>query len=237
MTQHESARQAGPAVRDVRVWDLGVRVFHWALVLLVIAAFLTVKFADKLGSNGLTYHAWCGYAILTLLVFRIVWGFIGGTHARFTSFVRGPGAVIGYMKGMFSRAGHAVSAGHNPMGGLSVVAMLAVLLFQAGSGLMVNDEDYAFEGPLYKWAGKELSDKLTSLHHFNEKIIIALVMLHLAAIIFYRIYHRTNLVTPMITGSRPMAGGEDARGGSPTAAVILLAACAAGVYFLVNAAK
>ena len=221
------------AERDAPVWDLGVRCFHWALVLLVITSFVTVK----IGGNAITYHSWSGYAILTLLVFRIVWGFVGGTQARFASFIRGPGAVIAYLKVMFDRSRHQTSLGHNAMGALSVVAMLVALLFQAVSGLFVND-DIAFEGPLYKWVGKELSDKLSALHQLNEKIIIALVILHIAAILFYLLYHKENLVRPMITGVKRVAGDfGTSRHGSALLAAILLAAAGAGVYLLVNAAK
>lgn len=240
MTERDPDYKLAREEQPVPVWDLGVRVFHWALVLLVITSFVTMKAATKIGANAMTYHAWAGYAILTLLLFRIVWGFVGGTHARFASFIRGPGAVIAYMKGMFDRAGHKQSAtlGHNAMGGLSVVAMLLVLLFQAGSGLFTNVEDYGFEGPLYKWVGKELSDKLTSLHHFNEKFIIALVILHIAAILFYLLFHKENLVRPMVTGVKRVAGNvAQSRHGSAALALVLLAASGIGVYFLVNAAK
>lgn len=232
MAAQQQDHQGTLVEREVRVWDIGVRVFHWALVILVVTAFVTAK----IGGNAITYHAWCGYAILTLLVFRVIWGFVGGTHARFTDFVRGPGAVIGYLRTMSSKSRHGKFAGHNPMGGLSVLAMLAVLLFQAGSGLFVND-DIAFEGPLYKWAGKELSDRLMGWHHFNEKIILLLVVVHVAAIVFYKVFHKENLVTPMITGRKRMSGAEDARGGASLVAAVLLAASAVGVYFLVNAAK
>lgn len=85
------------AERDVPVWDLGVRFFHWALLILVVTSFVTIK----VGGAAFKYHMWSGYAILALLMFRIVWGFVGGTHARFTSFVRGPGAVIAALKSMF----------------------------------------------------------------------------------------------------------------------------------------
>jgi cytochrome b len=220
--------------RDVPVWDLGVRGFHWALLLLVVTAFITVK----IGGTALTYHTWCGYGILALLVFRILWGFVGGTQARFATFVRGPGAVVGALKAMLDRSRHDSSVGHNALGALSVLAMLAALLFQACSGLFVNDEDFAFEGPLYKWAGKELSDKLTSLHHLNEKVIIALVILHLAAIAFYYFFHKENLVRPMITGFKRMRGNvAQSRHGSTVLAVCLLAASGVGVYVLLNAAK
>jgi cytochrome b len=220
--------------REVPVWDLGVRAFHWLLVILVVTSFVTVK----IGGNALTYHAWSGYAVLALLVFRILWGFVGGTQARFASFVCGPGAVISYLKGMFNRTHHPISLGHNALGALSVVAMLLVLLFQAVSGLFVNDEDFAFEGPLYKWAGKELSDRITGLHHFNEKIIIALVLMHIAAIAFYFFYHKENLVRPMFTGYKRVRGAiAHSRHGSTVLAAILVALSGVGVYFLVNAAK
>lgn len=227
----ESANTASD--RTVPVWDLGVRFFHWALVACVVTSFVTIK----IGGNAMTYHVWSGYAILTLLLFRILWGFAGGTHARFASFVRGPGAVIAYLKGMFARHEHPAPPGHNPVGALSVLAMLAVLLFQATSGLFTND-DIAFEGPLYKWVGKELSDKLTHWHHFNEKVIILLVLLHLAAIAFYFFRHKDNLVRPMVTGVKRVFGyGGESRHGSTGLAVALLAACGGVVYFVVNAAK
>ncbi len=221
------------AERDIPVWDMGVRFFHWALVVLVVTSFVTVK----IGGNAMTYHVWSGYAILTLLIYRILWGVAGGTHARFTSFIRGPGAVIAYMKGMFDRKQHGSSLGHNPMGALSVVAMLLVLLFQAGSGLFVND-DIAFEGPLYRFVGKEVSDKLMSLHQLNQRIIIGLVALHFAAIAFHWFYHRENLVRPMITGVKRVAGAVgNSRHGSTLLALVLLGLSAAAVYSLLNAAK
>ena len=191
---------AAPPVNHVPVWDLGVRLFHWALVLLVVGAVVFIKI-DKM-----QYHSWCGYGILTLLIFRILWGFVGGTHARFASFIAGPGKVLAYMKGMFSRDGHESGLGHNPVGALSVLAMLLVFLFQACSGLFTNDEDFAFDGPLYKWVGKDLSDKITSLHRLNEWVIYALVGVHIAAIAFYALFHKENLVRPMLTGYRKVEG-------------------------------
>lgn len=217
----------------VKVWDLGVRFFHWALVILVGTSFVT----GKIGGNAITYHSWSGYAILSLLVFRILWGFVGGTQARFTTFVKGPAACIGYVKGMFNRDRHQSTLGHNAVGGLSVLAMLLALLFQAGSGLFVND-DIAFEGPLVAWVGKELSDKISSLHRLNQKAILALIALHLSAIAFYFFYHKENLVKPMFTGVKRVAGAvADSRHGSAALAAVLLAVCGGGVYLLVNAAK
>lgn len=233
MARRDPEFKFAPQEREVPVWDLGVRFFHWALLILVVTSFVTVK----IGGNALTYHAWSGYAILTLLLFRITWGFVGGTQARFISFIKGPAACIGYLKGMFKRDRHETTLGHNAVGGLSVLAMLLALLFQAVSGLFVND-DIAFEGPLYKWAGKELSDQLMSLHKLNEKVIIALVILHLSAIAFYFFYHRENLVKPMITGvKRVTVNVAESRHGSAVLAIVLVALSAGGVYFLVNAAR
>lgn len=233
MTRRDPEFKFTPEARDIPVWDLGVRFFHWALVALVITSFITAK----IGGNAITYHSWSGFAILALLIFRILWGVVGGTQARFTSFIRGPAACIAYLRVMFSRERHGTTLGHNALGALSVVAMLAALLFQAISGLFVND-DIAFEGPLYKWAGKELSDKLMGWHHFNVKIIIALVVLHLAAIAFYFFYHKENLVKPMLTGVKRVTGAvAESRFGSPLLAIVLVAASGTGVYFLVNAAK
>ncbi|HEY4374581.1 MAG TPA: cytochrome b/b6 domain-containing protein [Burkholderiales bacterium] len=230
------AFQFAPQEYHVPVWDLGVRFFHWALVLLVTGSVVTIKMGK------LDLHVWCGYGVLALLIFRILWGFIGGTHARFGSFIAGPGKVFAYMKGMFSREGHESGLGHNPVGALSVLAMLLVLLFQAVSGLFTNDEDFSFEGPLYKWAGNALSNTLTSLHRANQWVIYALVALHVLAILFYALVHRENLVKPMISGYRKISGRIDdaaatSRHGSALAAVIVLALAAVAVYFLVNAVK
>ena len=228
--------QSAATHTEVPVWDIGVRLFHWSLVTLVIAAIVTVK----IGGNAMTYHSWCGYAILTLVLFRILWGFVGGTNARFVSFVTGPGQVIAYMKTMFRRDHATVDGsthGHNPMGALSVLAMLAALLFQAGSGLFVND-DILFEGPLSSWVGKVWSDRITGWHKFNEKIIYVLVATHIAAIFFYLLYKTDNLISPMISGVKKVTGKvTPVRAGSPALAVVLLAVSAGVVYALVNAVK
>ena len=230
------SHHSGATGQDVQVWDIGVRLFHWGLVTLVIAAVVTVK----IGGNAIPYHSYCGYGILTLVLFRILWGFAGGTNARFFSFITGPGKVIAYFKTMFKRdhhVGEGSTHGHNPMGALSVLAMLAALLFQAVSGLFVND-DILFEGPLYAWVGKDLSDKITGWHKFNEKIIILLVVTHLAAIFFYLFYKKDNLISPMVTGVKKVTGNVPAlRPGSAALAAVLLGVSAAAVTVLVNAVK
>ena len=228
MTERDPSFQFAPEVRQIEVWDFGVRLFHWSLVLLMIGSVVTIKLGK------IEYHTWCGYCILMLVLFRILWGFAGGTYARFTTFVKGPSAVIAYLKGMLGGAKE-TTLGHNPMGALSVLAMLAAILFQASSGLFTNSDDFSFEAALYKWVGKDLSDKITSLHRLNQNVLYALVALHLCAIAFYLLVKKQNLVTPMITGSTTATGEAPAvRRGSAAVALVLFAVCAGFVVWLVK---
>ena len=202
----------------IRVWDLPTRAFHWLLVVCVVAAFVTVK----IGGNAMVWHGRIGLAVVGLLVFRIVWGFAGSTYARFASFVRGPAAIRAYLRGDWQ------GEGHNPLGALSVLALLGVLLALVSTGLFAND-DIAFEGPLYALVGKELSDRARGIHHLFEPLILLLVFLHVAAIAFYVRVRKETLVMPMITGWRE-GSGESARGGGPVAFVVAVAIALAAVY-------
>lgn len=215
----------------ILVWDLPLRLFHWSLVLLVLVSWVSVT----IGGNAMQIHLLSGYAVLTLLLFRILWGFLGSHHARFSSFARGPAAVVQYLRAL-RRNEASPHLGHNPAGGWSAIAMLAVLLLQGGTGLFAND-DIATEGPLAKLVSKSLSDRITGIHHLNIKLLYVLIGLHLSAIAFYYFRKRENLVKPMFTGFKEAAAGRGdtapSRGKSWLAAV-LLAACAGGVYLLVN---
>ena len=216
--------------RPVLVWDLPTRLFHWLLVALVAVSFAT----GKIGGNAMLYHEWCGEAILALLMFRVVWGFIGSSPSRFRTFLAGPAAVLRYVLTLFRReADHHLS--HNPLGGWSVMAMLLVLLIQAGTGLFAND-DIATAGPLYKWVSKAASDRLTSIHHLNHDLIIILVAVHIAAVLFHLIYKKENLILPMITGIKQREGDfGEATARQPLWLAGLVGAAAAGaVYFLVK---
>jgi cytochrome b len=209
----------------VRVWDLPTRLFHWALALLVVFSFVTAKIGGALTE----WHPRSGYAILTLLVFRLLWGFAGSRYARFASFVRGPAAVAAYLRTGIS------AAGHNPLGALSVVAMLAALLVQAGTGLFATD-DIASEGPLFKHVSNAAGALLTRVHRFNEKVLIALVALHVGSIAYYFIVRRTNLVMPMLTGDQLADHARAARDDPAMRlrAALLLAIAAAWVAYVVN---
>jgi len=225
-----------PRVR-VGVWDLPTRLFHWTLVLLVVTSVVTGQFDSALGPGALEWHRRSGLAILGLLVFRLAWGFAGGTHARFASFLRGPRAVAGYARSLLAREAAAEPAGHNPLGGWSVVAMLAALATQAATGLFLVQEDYAFEGPLARHVSRAVSDRLGAVHEANFYVIAALVTLHIAAIVFYTVVKRQDLVGAIITGDKRLEAGresEASRGGGGVAATAIAIAAAAAVWALVS---
>lgn len=184
-----------PDGRSVPVWDLPTRVFHWALAALVLLNIVS----GKIGGNTLMeYHMLSGYAILALILFRVAWGFVGGRHARFASFVRGPGAVVRYFGQAFR--GGAKWLGHNPAGGWSVLLMLALLASQAGSGLFAND-DILVEGPLMKLVEKSTSDYLTWIHYLGSNALIAVIAVHVAVVVFHRI-KGDDLIAAMFTGRK-----------------------------------
>lgn len=204
----------------IKVWDLPLRVFHWALVVCIIGSFVT----ENLGGNAMEWHGRCGLAILGLLTFRLVWGFVGPTPARFASFLRGPAAIRAYLQGRWR------GVGHSPLGALSVVALLATLLALSLTGLFAND-DILFEGPLYRLVDKELSDRITSIHKWFEPVILTLVGLHLAAIAFYGWVKKQPLVRAMITGwgEGEQIAAAPSTGGGPLAFLFAVAVAVAVV--------
>lgn len=199
----------------ILVWDWPTRLFHWALVACVIGAFITAKIGGKL----MIWHGRIGLVILGLLVFRVIWGFVGSTYARFTRFVRGPEVIQAYLRGKWQ------GQGHNPLGAMSVLALLGVLILQAASGLFAND-DIAYEGYLYALVGNELSTRLTGIHHLLEKLLLMLVAAHLGAIAFHTYVRKHNLVRPMMDGHAEGRPDEAARGGGNAA--LIAAALIAG---------
>jgi cytochrome b len=207
--------------RRILIWDLPTRLFHWLLVLLIAAAFVT----GLQGGNLMVWHGRIGLLILGLLVFRLAWGVLGSTYARFGQFIRGPGAVLDYLRG------HWRGVGHSPLAALSVIALLALLLFQSLSGLVSND-DIAFRGPLYVLVAKDTSDWLTSLHRQNIWLIGALIALHLTAVLFYTFVRKDNLIRPMIDGHRQVADPSipGATGGGWLGLLLALALAAGAVW-------
>ena len=225
MTELEAPR------RPLRVWDLPVRLFHWTLVVLLVVSFTTAQ----IGGNALQYHEWSGFAILTLVLFRLLWGFAGSTYARFTAFVSGPRAALSYARSLI-RGGSIFYAGHNPLGGWMIVLLLVSLLVQAGTGLFAND-DIMIEGPLARHVSKDVSDLLTRVHHLNFNVLLALVVAHVGAALFYLRVKRDNLILPLVTGSKQVpqdSPAQERRGGPLWLAAVLLAASAGAVWIVIR---
>ncbi len=229
MQPAEFNQQGGKSGFDrIRVWDLPTRLFHWMLVVLVGTSFVTAA----VGGNAMQYHERCGYTILTLLLFRLVWGFVGSRPSRFSSFVRGPSAVTTYAAALLGGESKSY-LGHNPLGGWSVIAMLLALFVQAGTGLFANDE-IATQGPLFVWVSNQTSSLLTRIHTFNQGVIVALVCIHVCAILFYLLFKHENLIMPMITGVKQWAGNAaEAVAGRTWMAIVIAALSAIAVFLLV----
>jgi cytochrome b len=224
---HGYSNQSG----SITVWDLPVRLFHWALVGLITLSVVTAE----IGGNAMQYHEWSGFTILTLVLFRVLWGFVGGTHARFADFLRGPHTVLAYAASLL-RGPPRFIAGHNPLGGWMVIALLACLLVQAGTGLFAND-DVMLEGPLAKHVSKHASDVLSEIHEANFVVLATLAAVHVAAALFYLLVKRDNLILPMFTGRKQAPAGTVVRlgrGGSLWLAAVLVALCALAVWMVIR---
>lgn len=184
----------------IRVWDLPIRLFHWLLVVCIIGSLISVN----IGGNAIQWHAYFGYSILTLLVFRIVWGFVGSKHARFLSFMPSPKSLLNYLQGKSPRF-----LGHNPIGALSVFALLFVLSVQVTTGLFVDDE-IAFQGPFAQYVSNATISFLSQIHESNQVVIYTLIAIHIAAILYYRKFKGEDLIKPMINGDKEIDPSEEA---------------------------
>lgn len=186
---------AGSAPETVKLWDPLLRGFHWLLAVFVVAAWGLGQF----GPLVMTLHFWCGYMIIALLAFRLVWGFVGPPSARFASFLRGPKETLAYIRTLPARE-PSHWRGHNPLGALSVVAMIAALVAQVATGLVSDPEDFINTGPFASSVSGATATKAVGWHHLGGTVILILVLLHLAVILFYRFWKREDLVKPMVTG-------------------------------------
>lgn len=214
----------------VRVWDLPTRIFHWSLLACIVGLVAT----GSIGGNAMPWHARFGYAVLSLLLFRVVWGLVGGRWSRFASFLYSPGSVLNYLRGQ-AHPDHLV--GHNPLGAGSVFAMLVVLLAQVGTGLFADDE-IAFTGPFNRFVDSANGLLATWYHkRVGKWILLALIVLHIAAVLYYLWKKRENLIKPMLHGDKlvrtpVLASRDDAR--SRLAALVVFGLCAALVGWLVK---
>ncbi len=216
------------ATSRIRVWDLPTRIFHWSLAVLAVFSFST----GQVGGEWMPWHLRSGYAILTLLVFRLAWGFVGSETARFGHFVRGVRAASAYARDTLGGR-HPVITGHNPLGGWSVLLMLAVLLVQVSTGLFADDE-IATQGPLAVKVSNATVSRMSAVHHVNRWLILALVVAHVAAIALYRWKWNVRLAGAMVTGWMPAPAGVPEPRRRPLAlAAVVLALAMAAVYLLV----
>lgn len=216
---------AEPDVR-VRIWDLPTRLFHWLLAALVVFSFTT----GKLGGEWLEWHFRSGYTIAALLLFRLLWGFAGSHYARFANFLPSPARVWNMLRAQRSAAS-AASAGHSDIGTLSIYALLIVLVAQVAAGMFTNDGSFN-EGPWVKFVSGATSDRVSTLHYYNGWLVVGLTAVHVAAIAYYLLARREDLITPMLTGDKlgiSVPAAEDGAAIRLRAAV--LAALAGGVVF------
>jgi cytochrome b len=188
---------AEPSAGDrYTLWDGPVRLVHWLLVALI-------SFSWWASEDHLNWHRWSGYTILGLVLFRLWWGFAGGEAARFASFVKGPRTILAYVKTV-GRRDSAVAPGHNPLGALSVLAFLAVLLVQVSTGLFAVDIDAFEAGPLSDRVSFETGRQIAEIHELSFRVLQGLVVLHVLTVLFYLVWKRTDLTGPMITGRRAL---------------------------------
>ncbi len=202
----------------VGIWDLPTRIFHWALVLLVAAAWWTAE------EEWIDWHYRAGMAILALLVFRLVWGLIGGSTARFASFVRGPGTILAYLRGKAPPA-----IGHNPLGALSVIGLLGLLVALVGLGLVSADEDGLTPAPLSHLVSYDFAETAKDLHEDGFDFLLVLIGLHVAAILYYTLIKRQNLIGPMVIGKGEAPAGAEPMRPASFARLLIAVAIAGGL--------
>lgn len=216
--------------RKVRVWDLPTRLFHWSLAM----CFLALVVSGQIGDAAMVWHFRLGYTVLSLMLFRLVWGFVGGQWSRFSAFVVGPTAIWLYLQG---RGTALQSVGHNPLGAVSVLSMLGFLVLQVATGLF-SDDEIATTGPLAKMAPGVWVGRATHYHStIGKYIVIALVLLHISALVFYRVRRREKLVLAMVVGDKEVSESfENARddGRSRLLALVVFGICVGLVAGLVQ---
>ncbi|MCW1402646.1 cytochrome b/b6 domain-containing protein [Novosphingobium sp. MW5] len=213
-------------MRKTRLWDLPIRLVHWSLVVLIPAMWWTAENGD------LSTHMTLGYVILAIVLFRIIWGFVGSSNARFSQFLKGPGAVMAHLGGKAQKA----YAGHNPAGGWSVLALLLLLATQLGLGLFALDEDNV-GSLLTSMVSYDTARAMADLHEIGFNVILAFVVLHIGAVIYYSLVKKDRIVPPMITGSRDLPDDVEAPRIAPLwKAVVVLILTSAFAWWIAKGA-
>ena len=204
---------------SMKVWDAPTRLFHWAVVVLIACSYVSIQY------DRLDLHFLSGYALLTLLLFRLAWGFVGSETSRFKHFLRSPAAALSHLRG-FGRREPDDQVGHNAAGGWMVLVLLADIAVQVGLGLFSND-DVLVDGPLRHLVSKQVSDRITALHADNFYVLLGLIVLHVLAVIAYAVIRKQNLLRPMITGRKRLPGATRQPRMVPSFVALLLVALAA----------
>ncbi len=204
-------------LRKTRLWDLPIRLVHWSLVVLLPLMWWTAE------NDNLSLHMTLGYVALAIVLFRIIWGFVGSSNVRFSQFLKGPGAVADYLRGFLSGGPAKAHAGHNPAGGWSVIILLLLLAAQVGLGLFALDEDNV-GSPLTSMVDYETARSLADIHELGFNLILAVVGIHIAAVLYYSVVKKDQIVPPMVTGSRDLPEDVEAPRIAPLwkAAVVLM---------------
>lgn len=211
-----------------RVWDAPSRLSHWAITLLLLAQFASGQF----GLLPMSVHVWMGYALLAVVLFRVLWGFVGSESARFTHFLRGLGAALRYLRTL-SQPQPSHWAGHNPVGGWSIVLMLALMLAQAGTGLFADDRGDV-RGPLAERVAPETARMLTEIHGLLHWPLLLIVLAHVAASIYYRVHKRENRIGAIFgDGSLELRTDPAVRFAGPVRALAVLAISVTAVAAIV----
>ena len=213
---------------SMKVWDAPTRLFHWAVVVLIACSYVSVQY------DRLDLHFLSGYALLTLLLFRLAWGFVGSETSRFSQFLRSPLAGFRHLKD-FAKREPDDQVGHNAAGGWMVLILLGDIALQVGLGLFSNADDYVNEGPLAHLVGKAVSDRITAIHAINFNVLLGLMALHVVAIVAYAAVKKHNLLRPMITGRKRLPGAtRQPRIASPVVALLLVVLSACVVWVVVT---
>jgi cytochrome b len=220
-----STDPAAHSAAKIAVWDLPTRLFHWVLVALIAFSWWTAE------EHLYDLHLWSGIAVLTLIVFRLLWGIFGSSTARFANFVRGPSGVFDYLGGKWR------GIGHSPLGALSVVVLLGLIAVQVGLGLFSSDEDGLLIGPLSHFISGDASEEVTDLHEDFFNVLLVVIGIHIAAVLFYWLAKRQNLVGPMVTGSAKLdPGTTPMRPGKGWVALLCLVAAIAFTRWIIAGA-
>ena len=218
----------------IRVWDLPTRLFHWTLALTMVGSVVSAK----IGGNAMVWHFRLGFLVMTLIAFRLLWGVLGGRWSRFASFIYAPTTVLRYLRGQ-ARPDENLDVGHNPLGSFSVFALLGLLALQVATGLVADDE-IANIGPLNRFVSSATASQATGWHkEYGSWILIMLVALHVAAILYYLIKKRDNLIRPMLVGDKPLPRNTPASAdGLPQRllALVLVLLCGAGAAWVASLA-